>query len=309
MSVPRTGHAAAPVRVAFAGVAHSHPFSDAGNLRRRGAQLAAVWDADDPARRADFAERFGVPVCDDLSALLAARPDVVVATPRTPRAAEVASACAAAGVPVFFNKTVAAHTEGLDAWRAVPQGLRATSSVLRFAPDLATFATGIADRPLLALDVHVQHDITAFLHGDRAWQDDPAGAGGTMLNIGVHAWEMVDVLVPGARVEILSAVATRAGITTASELLATVHARCRATSLTVTVSGVAGPDRYALRAITADGTHELVLPAEADGLGYGGTADAILRLAAGEKILSPERTDAVYENAIGSAEIARAQIL
>lgn len=314
------------VRVGFAGVAHSHPFTDAANLRARGAVLTAVWDADDPDRRDDFATRFDVMIRRSLAELLADAPDVIVATPRTARAASVARACADAGLPVFFNKTIAADAAGVAAWTALPVAARFTSSVLRFAPSLAVLAEELADSSIHALDIHVQHDITAFLEGSRRWQDDPHAAGGTLMNLGIHAWEMLDVLQPAAVAELLSATVARGSASTASELVATVHARFttpagapapddvpwpraaarHSGALTLTVSGVGGADRYAVRAVTDRGIHEVVLTDDPDGLGYGGTADAILRLARGESPLPPERTAAVYRNAVAAAALARA---
>ncbi|MDQ4215111.1 hypothetical protein [Microbacterium capsulatum] len=293
------------MRVAFAGVAHSHPFADAAGLVARGAEVVGVWDEDDPARRIDFAERFAVPARAELGDLLALRPDVVVATPRTPRAAEVAFACAQAGIPAFVNKTVAADAAGLARWRALPPAPRFTSSVLRFAPALAAFAAALRGCRIHAIDVHAQHDIAGFLTAVRRWQDDPSGAGGTMLNIGLHAWEMLDVLVSGARAEILSAVRTTGGSATSSELLASVHALVGTIPVTVTIAGLAGPDRYAVRVWTDHGAQELVLPQDGDGLGYGATADAVLALARGIVPIDPERTAAVYRNAIAAAEEAR----
>lgn len=293
------------MRVAFAGVAHSHPFSDAAGLIVRGAEIAGVWDQDDPERRRDFSARFGAPVLSGLDDLLAGNPDVVVATPRTSRAAEVAEACAQAGIPVFANKTIAADAAGLARWEALPPGVRFTSSVLRFAPALAAFATALRGERVHAVDVHAQHDIAGFLTADRRWQDEPSGAGGTLVNIGLHAWEMLDVLLPGGRAEIRSAVRTTGDPRTSSELLGSVHAVVEGIPVSVTIAGVGGADRYAVRAWTDRGTRELVLPDEADGLGYGATADAVCALARGVVPVDPRRTSAVYRNAIAAAEAAR----
>lgn len=292
------------VDVAFAGVAHSHPFADAVNLRDRGADLVGVWDADDPGRGAVFADEFGCPVVLELTALLALRPDVVVATPRTARAAEIARMCNRSGIPVFANKTVAADRIGLDAWLCAAPGESFTTSVLRYAPELVEFAADLGATTVRAIDIHVQHDIAGFLAPDRNWQDEPRVGGGTLLTIGLHAWEMLDVLMPGVRVDILSARAVGSA-TSASELLGSIHASAASVPVTITVSGVAGPDRYAACVVTDDGVRDVVVADDRDALGYGGTADAVLRLAAGELPLAPERTAAVYANAIGAAEAAR----
>jgi predicted dehydrogenase len=293
------------VRVAFAGVAHSHAFVDAVNLDARGAHAIGVWDADDPARRSDFARRFGTTEYAEIDELLAERPDVVVATPRTTRSAEVALACARAAVPVFFNKTIAADASSLARWAALPAAPRFTSSVLRFAPALRALAVTLADRPLRAIELHAQHDIAGFLAPDRRWQDDPAGAGGTMVNIGLHAWEMLDVIAPGTVVQVLSASRVIGASSTDSELLASVHARAGELPVSVTISGVGGVDRYAARVWTDDGIHELVLPDDLDGLGYGGTADAVVRLAGGLVPVDAARTAAVYGNTLAAAGVAR----
>ncbi|GAB3597904.1 hypothetical protein GCM10027408_11490 [Microbacterium tumbae] len=272
--------------------------------------LIGVWDEDDPAQRDAFAGRLAVSVVPRLHDLLSAGADAVVATVRTSRAALVAAACRDAGVPAFFNKTVAADAAGVAAWEAVGHPRLFTSSVLRFAPALRAFAAEVAGVPLRGLDVLVQHDIAGFLAPGRSWQDDPAGAGGTLVNVGVHAWEMVDVLLPGVGAEILSASRTRGDAGTASEVFGVVHARIGELALTVTVSGVRGPDRYAARAWTDDGIRELVLADDAEALGYGGAADAVAVLARGGlPPVEPARTLAVYRNAVGAAAAARSRTL
>lgn len=278
-------------RVAFAGAAHSHPFADAANLLARGAEVTGVWEPDDRARRADFAARFAAREHETLTGLLAPRPDLVVATPRTPRASAVLTACAEAGVPVFFNKTVATHTDALAAFDAADTaGVRfASSSVLRFAPAVTAFTAGLAGARVRAVEVLAQHDIAGFLVPERSWQDDPDDGGGTLISIGVHAVDLVDAaLGAGGRGPAALAGAamvdvhrSRAGLPTRSEAVAVVRAVTVAgVPVTATVSGVPGPDRYALRVITDDGLHELSL-GDGDDLGYDGLADALIAFAAG----------------------------
>lgn len=292
------------VRVAFAGVAHSHPFVDAVNLSSRDAELVGVWDEDDPERRDAFAGDFRTPMLSELAALLALRPDVVVATPRTARAAEIARACSLTGIPVFANKTVAAGRASLGAWLSAAPGTSFTTSVLRFAPDIIALAADLAPTPPRAIDIFVQHDIAGFLAPARRWQDDPGAGGGTLLTIGIHAWEVLDVLMPGAKVDVLSARVVGSDAS-ASELLGSIHACVGSVPVTITASGVAGPDRYSVRIVTDEGVREVILADDGDALGYAGTADAVLRLAAGELPIAPERTAAVYTNAIVAAEAAR----
>lgn len=299
--------------VAFAGVAHSHPFADAVNLRARGATVAGVWDADDSERRDDFARRTGAEVHPDLGMLLAARPDLVVATPRTPRATEVMRACGAVGIPVFFNKTVAASEEALTSFGAAARGARAsTSSVLRFAPAVAVFAERMRDVRPLAVDVVAQHDIAGFLTPGREWQDDPSGAGGTLVNVGVHAVDLLDAVLPGMRTQVRSVRGFRGGAPIRSELAAVIRGTAAddrsgagAVDVTVTVSGVPGPDRYSVRVLADDGMHELVL-GDGDDLGYSGLADRLIHWASGGPApVAWERSAAGYRFLLATAAEVR----
>lgn len=293
--------------VAFAGAAHSHPFADAANLIARGAEVTGVWEPDDPGRRRDFAARFGATEHDALDRLLVDRPGLVVATPRTPRAPMVLAACAEAGIPVFFNKTVAASTDALAAFdAAAASGTRvASSSVLRFAPAVLAFAAGLARSRVRAVEVIAQHDISGFLVPERAWQDDPASGGGTLISIGVHAVDLVDAVLPAAEPAAASAVlaaatlvdvhSTAGGLPTRSESVAVVRAdTADGVPVTATISGVPGPDRYAMRVAADDGLHELAL-GDGDDLGYAGLADALIAFATGGPAPVPwHRTSAGY---------------
>ncbi|UAJ81058.1 hypothetical protein IT072_08755 [Leifsonia sp. ZF2019] len=287
--------------VVFAGVAHSHPFADAANLRDRGARIAGVWDADDGQRRDGFSARFAAEPHATLEGLLDTGPDLVIATPRTPRAPAVVAACAAAGVPVFVNKTIAATEEALASLdAAAAAGARfGTSSVLRFAPAVAAFAALLDGSRVRAVDVTAQHDIAGFLTPERAWQDDPASGGGTLLSIGVHAVDLVDAVLPLDRGRavlegaiVVDARGSAGAVPTRSEAVAVVRAdTAEGIPLTLTISGVPGPDRYALRVVTDGGLLELAL-GDGDDLGYAGLADALLATTRGASLPAPWRRSA-----------------
>ena len=300
--------------VAFAGAAHSHPFADAANLIARGATVTGVWEADDSDLRHGFATRFGATEYDTLDRLLADRPALVVATPRTPRVPEVMAACSAAGIPVFFNKTVASSADALTTLDAAAEsGARiSSSSVLRFAPSVAVFADGLAGRRVRAIEVIAQHDIAGFLVPERAWQDDTASGGGTLISIGVHAVDLLDAVLPASEraalegATLVDAHASTRDLPTRSEAVAVVRAvTASGIPVTATVSGLPGPDRYALRVVDDDGLHELAL-GHGDDLGYAGLADALIRFAtAGPAPVPWHRTSAGYRLLLAAAARAR----
>ncbi|MGP6178242.1 hypothetical protein ACTU6U_13195 [Microbacterium sp. A196] len=308
-----------PLRIAFAGLAHSHPFTDARNARRLGAEVVAVCDADADAAT-DFADRFGARVVGSPAALITHRPDVLVATPRPDEIVPLLRAVAQSGavMPVFFNKVVAATDAQLTAWESALDDVRApvgTASVLRFAPALTRFAGDLAEQEIIGVRVHAQHDNAGFQLPGRAWQDDPVQGGGTLVTVGVHAWEMIDRIVPGARFDPASGWSRRStGATTRSEDAAGVDGLLRRAEggqpipVQVTITGLSGPDRYSADVLTARGLHtvELDVGAANEQLGFAGLVRALLEEAPSERVPAPwAEARAVVANTIRAAGFVR----
>lgn len=342
-----------PLRVAFAGLAHSHPYADAANVRALGAEVVGVHEADSAAAD-EFAARFGGVAVASVEELAVLRPDLVIATPHPSEVVPFLRALGGGSAPVFVNKVIAATEAQLAevdralAASSVPVG---TSSVLRFAPALSALAAEVA--PLLqtlddalALRVHAQHDNAAFRrppsvapvalsvarsaaerqklrreHGDgrsdRSWQDDPQRGGGTAVTVGVHAWELVDVLLPGATLVSGSGwTRVRRGSDTVSEdaaglaALLRVPGADREVPVQVLVTGTPGPDAYTLEVVTADGIRSLVLDVDDanEGLGFRGLIRALLDAAAHGATVAPwSDARVVVANSIRAADIARGQ--
>lgn len=308
-----------PLRVAFAGLAHSHPYTDAANMLTLGAEVVAVHDNDAVAAEA-FTARFGGAHVDSVRALIALRPDVVIATPRPDETVPLVRTLRAtdATMPVFFNKVVAATDAQLAAWESALEGSGlkvGTASVLRFAPALDRMAAALVKEEILGIRVHVQHDNAGFQLPGRAWQDDPAAGGGTLVTVGIHAWELINRLAPGASLDTVSGWTRSAtGATTRSEDAAGVDGRLRMPQggrpipVQVTVTGVPGPDRYAAEVLTAAGIRRVELDVDdaIEALGFAGLARTIMQHAAVGRVPAPW-TDAraVVANTIRAAGAAR----
>ncbi len=318
------------LRVAFAGLAHSHPYTDAENLRAQGALVVAVHDADAGVAAA-FGERFGAAVAPSPDALAEVGADLVIATPRWDEAVSILRAVTGpdASAPVFLNKTVAATPAQVSAFSAAVADARVavgTSSVLRFAPGVVMLAEQVAaDRAagaeVLAVRVHAQHDAAAFRLPGREWQDDPERGGGTLVTVGVHAWEMVDAVLPGA-VLAAPAGATRriTGSGTRSEdvgvvcgLLEAPRAESAAPGaeripVQALITGVPGPDAYRIEVVTSAGvrTADLDVDDANEALGFAGLVRA-LRVAAprGRTVAPWSAAEAVVRNTVAAALAAR----
>jgi predicted dehydrogenase len=310
----------AATRVAFAGLAHSHPYSDAGNLLAFGAEVVGVVDADAPAA-AEFAARFGGVAVSSAAEFRGLGADLVIATPRPDERVPLLRALTTSGAtaPVFFNKVVAATAAQFEEWdeaidaASVPVG---TSSVLRFAPAIEQLARALSTEEILSIRVLAQHDNTAFQLPGREWQDDPARGGGTLVTVGVHAWELIDRMFPGAVFDGGAGwTRRRIGSTTRSEDAGGIDGWLRLTGadhsvpVQVLVTGVSGPDAYSVEVVTARGIRsaDLDVTDANDALGFAGLIRTLLVASAAGQVAAPwAQARAVVRNTIRAAELARA---
>lgn len=312
-----------PIRVAFAGLAHSHPTSDATNLTalRQGGnpiEFVGVYDAE-PAQLSAFSERFGCPAAPSLAALAERAPDLVIVTGRPHETAPfVRELLSGTQAKLFVNKVVAGTSAQLDAWEdAISQAPHrvGTASVLRFAPAIRALASRVAGADIWGVRVLAQHDIDMFLAPDRAWQDDPERGGGTLVTAGLHAWEMIGTVLPGAVLDgevggwIHRSADSASSSEEAAQLTASLTLRSGARiPLAVTVTGTPGPEVYAVDVFTSTGTHSvrLAFPGPSDSLGFTELATALLEQTNSGRATAPwAEARIVVTNTLRAAEALR----
>jgi predicted dehydrogenase len=296
------------MRIAIAGLATSHPYTDAAGLR--GHADLTVWEPD-PARLRRFLDRHPtVPVADDLAGLLATDPDGVVLTVPTPGVAAALAEVLSRDLPCFVNKPAAATAAQLAALDEVvakaPDRVLSTS-VLRFAPGLAGLSVPRA--AVTSARVTVRHDVGLWATGYNPWQDDPAEGGGTLVTMGLHGVEILVALL-GADVELVSAVrAVRRYPTLRSEDTGLLLLRwADGVAGVVEVLGASDTESYDVTLHTAAGDEGVVLaPDEAAdlSLGYRGTLAAFLTMVGGAPSPVPwEQTRAVLRTLVAARAAA-----
>ncbi|MEU6998682.1 Gfo/Idh/MocA family oxidoreductase [Nonomuraea sp. NPDC046570] len=294
------------MRIALAGLATSHPFTDARTLARH-AELA-VWEPDAERLARFTAEHPGALVAPDLEALLGTEPDGVVLTVPTPRVCAALAPVLKLDVPCFVNKPAAATRAQLDELGrlAAPAGARIlSSSVLRFAP---AFAERDADLSgLLSVRATVRHDVGLWATGYNPWQDDPAEGGGTLVTMGVHGVELLVALL-GPDVRLAGAAGSirhHRGLRSEDTGVLALRWGSGVTG-TVEIIGVSDEEAYTVTLHTRDATRDIVIESGADtlkGLGYEGTIDAFLAMVAGAPSPVPwEQTRAVLDVLIRARE-------
>lgn len=269
------------MRIALAGLATSHPFTDARTLAQH-AELVA-WEPD-PERRARFlAEHPSARLTGDLAELLATGPDGVVLTVPTPDLADALTLVLADGLPCLLNKPAAATPEQLrriDAAAAAAPHRVMSSSVLRFAPAMAGLEF---DRDeVVAVRATVRHDVGLWATGYNPWQDEPPVGGGTLVTMGIHGLELLVALL-GEDVRLAGAATGlrhHAGLR--SEDTATL-AVCWGDGITgcVEVIGATDVESYEVTVhLRAGEVRTVIEPGEdpVEGLGYRGMIEAFLGL-------------------------------
>ncbi|MFI7489924.1 Gfo/Idh/MocA family protein [Micromonospora echinaurantiaca] len=269
------------MRIALAGLATSHPYTDARALRDH-AELV-VWEPD-PQRLARFrAEQPDVAVAPDLAGLLATRPDGVVLTVPTSDVPDALAQVLARELPCFVNKPAAATVDQLDRLERVvapAAELVLTSSVLRFAPDFAAF--DVPREEVLSVRATVRHDVGLWATGYNPWQDDPTIGGGTLVMMGLHGVELLVALL-GPAVRLVGAAGTvrhhRGLRSEDTGVLALQWAD--GVPGAVEVLGVSEGEAYEVTVHTAAGERRVVLRGGADQLGYRDTIDAFLGMVRG----------------------------
>ncbi|MGW5683649.1 Gfo/Idh/MocA family protein [Nonomuraea sp. NPDC003754] len=270
------------MRIALAGLATSHPYTDARTLARH-AELV-VWEQDPDRLRRFTDEHPGAKVASSLDDLLGTGPDGVVLTVPNPQAPRALEAVLATGAPVFMNKPAAATRAQLDALDRLEITDRVLStSVLRFAP--AFTAATVDPASVLSVRATVRHDVGIWATGYNPWQDTPGEGGGTMVTMGIHGVELlVALLGPAVRLAgAAGAVRHYTGLRSEDTGVMALRWDSGVTG-TVEIIGVSESEAYTVTVHTREGSREIVIEGGDDvlkGLGYEGTVEAFLAMVGG----------------------------
>ncbi|MDA0633894.1 Gfo/Idh/MocA family oxidoreductase [Nonomuraea sp. MCN248] len=270
------------MRIALAGLATSHPYTDARTLA--GHAELVVWEPDGERLRRFTEEHPRARVAASLEEALAGGPDGVVLTVPNPRVPEALAAVLETGAACFVNKPAAATRDQLDRLDRLPIHDRVLSgSVLRFAPG---FAGWKADQDgVLSVRATVRHDVGLWATGYNAWQDTPSEGGGTLVTMGVHGVELLVALL-GPEVRLAGAAgATRHYGTLRSEDTGVLALRWGSgVTGVVEILGVSDEESYAVTVHRRGGDEQVVIEPGDDPvrrLGYAGTIEAFLEMVGG----------------------------
>lgn len=293
------------MRIVLAGLATSHPYTDARTLTRH-AELV-VWEPDPERLRRFTDEHPAAKVAGSLGEALATGPDGVVLTVPNPGVPEALARVLETGVPCFVNKPAVASRAQLDALDRLDIHDRVLSgSVLRFAPAFA--GTTVDPGEVLAVRATVRHDVGLWAGGYNAWQDTPGEGGGTMVTMGVHGVELLVALL-GPDVRLVGAAGAKRHYEGLRSEDTGVMALRWGSGITGTVEiiGVSDDESYSVTVHRRGGSDTIVIEGGDDpvkGLGYEGTIEAFLSMVRGAPSPVPwEHTRAILDVLVTAREI------
>lgn len=188
------------LKIAMLSMAHVHANGYADHVvSHPEAQLKSIWD-DDAGRRKAAADRYGVPVYDDLDKLLSGDIDAVVIDAPTVQHPEVMKATIKHGKHIFTEKALTIATKDADeiVQLVKSSGIKFMISLpSRTRPEIL-FMKDVLDKGLLGkitlIRARVAHSaaLDKWFHDGSAWFADAAVAGGgALFDLGCHTTDIM----------------------------------------------------------------------------------------------------------------------
>lgn len=296
------------MKIAIAGLANSHPFTDARHLRELREDAGFIVADPDPERVERFLEEQpGSVAVATVEEMLEHSPSAAIVTVPPTAVGDIVEAFLAAGVPTYVCKPAAVTSEQFRRLEALVQGreqLFFTTSVLRYASAAAELPGEVGFAHVVA-----EHHIDYWREPGSRWQDDPEVGGGLVPMMGVHAFELLEHLLgPTMRVTSCTTIRIRDDGALASPDLATgTAANDYGLLASFEVDGLAEGQRYAMELSTDESTHRIQLGEGADPFGSLTVARIVAAMAEGAPSPLPwERTRAVLRAVVDARAFAEA---
>lgn len=257
------------MKIAYVGLANSHPFTDAEHVvtLRDDVELH-IWDEDTWRMRRFVADYPDAAAHRSFDELLANQPDGALITVPPNRVAPLARALLTVGCAVAITKPAATCHDELASLEAAVSGYEErvlTTSILRFAPDLAA-VTG----PVEQVHVVAAHDIAYWAAPESRWQDE---AGGLVPMMGAHAFELLEAVL-GPTMRVTGCVASKASDLplTSPDVASGTARNADGMRATFEIDGTVTGQSYRVEYTDADGRHSIQIGANGGADPFGSEA-------------------------------------
>ncbi len=184
------------MKIGMIGLSLSHPYAFADILRSKGVESAFVWDYE-KERAEKYSADYGAQVVSDPREMIDRGADGVILCGIAKDRAQQVLPFLEAGIPTFITKPLVTNREDLGVLSETVQRTGApifSTSTLRYVPGVVAIREMIAAGSLGALlgaTGSVVHQIGYYMTPPNTWQDNPLQGGGSIINMGIHAVEML----------------------------------------------------------------------------------------------------------------------
>lgn len=184
-------------KIGIVGLGLKNPYTYAPLIKEKGAQVVAVYDTY-PEQVREYARTFGCAEIYDIQNYPLV--DGVIVCGINSQHIELATFFLNRGIPVYIEKPLAHSVDSALEFIERHQGqCWYSASPLRFSPVYTQMVADIKNggEDLQYCRVSVFHTMDHFIHDhSRRWHDDPNKGGGILIDIGIHAIELLNMVVP-----------------------------------------------------------------------------------------------------------------
>ena len=184
-------------KIGIIGLGLKNPWTYAPLLRHMRAEPSFVWDYD-RKNAASYAAQFGCAVVDTMAAFPFSSVDGVIVESKNSDHCALALPFVRKGIPVFIEKPLSHDCDqALSFLKTYSTAPVFSCSPLRFSGNYALMLDEIYGRNedrILSCGITVLHTMEHFLNDeDKRWHDRKSEGGGMLIDIGIHAVELLNM--------------------------------------------------------------------------------------------------------------------
>lgn len=193
------------MKIGIIGLSLSHPFTYADILDAKKIGVSYVWDYEKD-RGTKFAEKHHAVLVENPEEMISHGVDGVIFCGIANERVQQALPFLKAKIPSFINKPMVTNTQDLE---ILSEAVKETgtpvysASSIRYSPAFQAISQIVKSGSLgtlLSASSTVCHTIDFYMVPPSTWQDNPAIGGGSIINMGIHAMELI-FLVMGTGVD------------------------------------------------------------------------------------------------------------
>lgn len=187
-------------RIGIIGLGLKNPYTYAPILKLQGAKPTCVWDTYAENAR-DYAKTFDCTPVEDLDDFPTDDVDGVIIESINSEHLKLAKGFVERGIPAFIEKPMSNDPQEVFSFLdEFPDAPLFSASPLRFSPayqEMQREIYGKQQDTIRLCKVSVYHTMAHFLADEqKIWHDKPSQGGGMLIDIGIHAIELLNMFMP-----------------------------------------------------------------------------------------------------------------